>query len=66
MLTADNDGLPFAFRVKEACKKLSISRSTLYEEIAAGRLEAVKCGTRTLIPTAAMGAWLRSLPTKAA
>ena len=39
MLTADNDGLPFAFRVKEACKKLSISRSTLYEEIAAGRLE---------------------------
>jgi excisionase family DNA binding protein len=66
MLAADNDGLPFAFRVKEACNKLSISRSTLYEEIAAGRLQAVKCGTRTLIPTAAMDAWLKNLPAKAA
>ncbi len=62
----DNDGHPLAYRVKEACDKLSISRSTLYEEIAAGRLKAVKCGSRTLIPTAAAKSWLHSLPEKAA
>jgi excisionase family DNA binding protein len=66
MPAANNDGLPFAYRVREACDKLSISRSTLYAEIAAGRLKAVKCGSRTLIPTDAAKAWLHSLPEKAA
>jgi excisionase family DNA binding protein len=55
-----------ALRVTEACTSLSISRSTLYEEISAGRLKAVKCGSRTLIPTAEIKAWLDRLPEKAA
>jgi excisionase family DNA binding protein len=66
MPSTDNSGLPLAYRVNEACHTLSISRSTLYEEIAAGRLRAVKCGNRTLIPVVAAKAWLESLPAKAA
>ena len=54
--------LPRAMRVSEACASLSISKSKLYLEVAAGRLRAVKCGSRTLIPVEAVDAWLRSLP----
>jgi excisionase family DNA binding protein len=53
---------PRAMRVSDACASLSISRSKLYLEVAAGRLKAVKCGSRTLIPAEAADAWLRSLP----
>jgi excisionase family DNA binding protein len=58
--------LPCALRVDEACARYRISRSKLYLEIAAGRLKAVKCGSRTLIPTEAGDAWFNSLPGKAA
>ena len=51
-----------ALRVREACVSLSISRSKLYEEVAAGRLRALKSGARTLIPMASIDAWLNSLP----
>ena len=55
-----------ALRVNEACITLSISRSKLYQELAEGRLRALKCGRRTLIPTTEINAWLRCLPEKAA
>ena len=51
-----------ALRVREACDSLSISRSKLYEEVAAGRIKALKAGSRTLIPVASIDAWLNSLP----
>jgi excisionase family DNA binding protein len=51
-----------ALSVNEACASLSISRSKLYEEVAAGRLKALKAGSRTLIPVASRDAWLNSLP----
>lgn len=51
-----------ALRVNEACASLAISRSKLYEEVAAGRLEARKAGSRTLIPLASIDAWLANLP----
>jgi excisionase family DNA binding protein len=51
-----------ALRVSEACASLSISRSKLYEELAAGRLKALKAGSRTLIPTKSIDDWLNSLP----
>lgn len=68
MQTADNSGhdAPIALTVRGACTKLSISRSTLYEEIAAGRLTAKKAGKKTLIPTSSALAWLDNLSTKAA
>ena len=43
----------------------SISQIKLYEEVAAGRLRALKAGSRTLIPVASIDAWLNSLPAKA-
>lgn len=55
-----------ALCVNDACASLSISRTTLYEEIASGRLRAVKCGKRTLIPADGIKAWLAGLPAKAA
>jgi excisionase family DNA binding protein len=51
-----------ALRVREACVSLSTSRSKLYEEVAAGRIKALKAGSRTLIPTTSIQAWLSSLP----
>jgi excisionase family DNA binding protein len=63
MTTATAEGNQvLAMRVPEACASLSISKSKLYLEVAAGRLRAVKCGSRTLIPVEAADAWLRSLP----
>ena len=41
---------------------LGISRSKAYEEIAAGRLKAKKCGSKTIIPYASGEAWLNGLP----
>ena len=61
-----NDYPRAALRVNEACSALAISRSKLYLELAAGRLRAVKCGRRTLIPTAEIKAWLEGLPARAA
>ncbi len=55
-----------ALRVSEACSALAISRSKqLYLELAAGRLRAVKCGRRTLIPATEIKAWLDGLPARA-
>ena len=53
-----------ALRVSEACSALAISRSKLYLELAAGRLRAVKCGRRTLIPVPSIKAWLDGLPAR--
>ena len=41
---------PLAHRVPEACRRLGIGRSALYELIKAGELRAIKIGKRTLIP----------------
>jgi excisionase family DNA binding protein len=54
-----------ALRVADACKVLGISKSALYREIAAHRLEARKAGSITLIPVASADAWLAGLPSKA-
>lgn len=41
---------PRAFRVNQACKMLSISRSHLYALAAKGELRLVRLGSRTLVP----------------
>lgn len=40
---------PLAYSVSEACKVSSIGRTTLYELINSGQLEARKIGKRTII-----------------
>jgi excisionase family DNA binding protein len=51
-----------AYRVGDACRVLSISKSQLYRELAAGRLRAKKAGAITLIPATSVNDWLNGLP----
>jgi excisionase family DNA binding protein len=53
---------PRAFPVPEFCRRYGIGRTNAYQEIAAGRLRAVKVGRRTLITHDAAEAWLAALP----
>jgi hypothetical protein len=52
-----------AHSVDEFARKNSISRSQIYEEIAAGRLIARKVGSRTIITREDGASWRRALPT---
>ncbi len=47
-------GAPLAYSIKEASRATSLGRTRIYQLIATGRLEAVKIGSRTLIPAAAL------------
>jgi len=54
-----------AFSIPDFCARYGIGRSSVYEEIQAGRLQAKKARRRTLITAEAAQAWLDSLPSKA-
>lgn len=41
---------PLANRVEEACRRLGIGRSMLYQMIGAGEIKTIKIGCRTLVP----------------
>lgn len=41
---------PLLHRIPDACRRLSVSRTTLYELIKAGEIRSVKIGARSLIP----------------
>jgi hypothetical protein len=51
-----------ALGIREFCRRYSIGRTTLYSEIAAGRLIIKKLGTRSLIPIDSAEQWFDSLP----
>lgn len=53
---------PLAVPMSRAPDWLGISRSKIYEEIAAGRLKAKKSGSKTLVTYASGQAWLDALP----
>jgi hypothetical protein len=55
-----------AMTVKQFGARYHLGHTKIYEEINAGRLRAVKCGSRTLILVRDAGVWERSLPTLAA
>jgi excisionase family DNA binding protein len=40
----------FAYRVSEACEKLSIGRTSLYQLVKDGKLKLIKIAGRTLVP----------------
>lgn len=50
------------YRIPEFCRNYSISRSTFYREVAAGRICIIKCGRTTLISRAAAQRWFKNLP----
>jgi excisionase family DNA binding protein len=51
-----------AFSVKEFCRLYGVGRTFAYEQIAMGKLAAVKAGRRTLITAKDARAWLENLP----
>ena len=51
-----------AISIDQFCKRNNVGRTTAYAEIAAGRLVARKCGSRTLIGFSDEQAWLAKLP----
>lgn len=48
--------------ILEACREARVGRTTVFGEIRAGRLRAVKLGRRTLIRRTDFDAWLAALP----
>ena len=60
--TVEAGGEPLAVPMTKVTQWLGISRSKAYEEIAAGRLKAKKCGSNTIIPYASGEAWLNARP----
>ena len=55
------DQQPIAYSVKGFCEAAGIGRTVAYQEMAAGRLQYVKCGRRTLIPADAGREWIKRL-----
>ena len=55
---------PLALSPRDAAECLSVSKRTLSSYIAAGKIEARKDGTRTLVDVASLRAYYASLPLK--
>lgn len=56
---------PMLHKIPEAARLLRMSRSALYEQIAAGRIETVKQGRSVFITPAALHAYVLLLETEA-
>lgn len=50
------------YNLKEAATALGIGKTTLYKAIAERRLRAIKLGSRTLIPSEDLRAWIAAHP----
>ena len=50
MQTENITSIPLAHRIPEACRRIGVGRTTIYELISAGELKAIRLGNRTLIP----------------
>jgi excisionase family DNA binding protein len=51
-----------AVSISDACRIIGLGRSSIYREIQAGRLVALKAGNRTILPVAGLRAWIEALP----
>jgi excisionase family DNA binding protein len=51
-----------AYTILDAAKASGLGRSTVYELIGAGKLDARKAGNRTLIPAESLRRYIASLP----
>jgi excisionase family DNA binding protein len=50
-----------AYSIHEALKATGLGRTRLYQEIRSGRIQIVKVGRRTLIPSRSLEQWLTTL-----
>ena len=50
------------YTVQEASNLLRVGKTKFYEELAAGRIKAVKSGQRTLVTAQAVKDWIAALP----
>jgi len=50
------------FSIAEAARMAGVGRSTIYEQLAIGRLRGRKLGRRTIITQTDLHEWLASLP----
>ena len=41
---------PLAHQIPQACQRIGVARTSIYELIKAGELRSIKVGSRTLIP----------------
>ena len=55
------DANPLLLTTKEAAKRLSLARSTLYQLLTAGEIESVKIGGCRRIPLDALAAYVQRL-----
>jgi len=53
---------PLAYTIPNALKVSGLGRTSLYELIGAGKIEARKAGNRTLIPAESLRRYLAELP----
>ena len=42
--------VPLAHRIPDACHRIGVGRSTIYELIKSGEIRTIKIGARTLVP----------------
>ena len=56
MKSENSSIVPLAYSINEACRVSSLSRTRLYQLIAAGRLDVRKIGRRTIIPASSLRA----------
>lgn len=52
---------PRLLSVKNAMERLNIGRSTVFAELASGRLRSVKVGRRRLVPESAIAEFIEAL-----
>lgn len=53
---------PRGVSIEAAMHELSVSRATINRLLAAGQIQAVKVGSKTLVTTTSIDAYWRSLP----
>ena len=55
-----DDRPPELLSIEEAGRRLAVGRTSLYDEIGAGRLRSIKVGRRRLIPPGAIAEFIAS------
>ena len=61
---AEGNQTPRLLSVASACQILGLSRTSLYAQMASGRIRSVTVGRRRLVPREAIDEFIASLPTE--